>query len=188
VINSEGFGVTIFVNHNADFNKGAKVTATIFAPNGSIHTGKATTAVPSVMTGKFIAKTVNGEDNTYWYENTDCACGIIAGSPFAAREVSTPQMVTETAKEQVASPLTFMSIKAYPNPFSNEIHLKIYTMDIETPILLKVYSVNGELIENRNDVTYDSGDILLGRSLPSGTYIIQVTQGKNIQVERVIKQ
>ena len=187
VINSDGLGLTFYVNHNVDFNKGAKVTATVFAPNGSIHTGKATNTTPNMMTGKFIAKTVNGEDWTYWYENTDCPCGLIPGSPFAMREIKNLEVITEPAKEQIVNPITLMSIKAYPNPFSNEIHLKVYTLDVETPIQLKVYNINGEVTESKNDITYDSGDILVGKNLPTGTYILQVRQGNNLQVEKVVK-
>ena len=60
-------------------------------------------------------------------------------------------------------------------------------MDIKTPIVVRVFDAGGQLLEDRADITYDSGDILIGKTLPAGTYIIQVQQGKNIQIERVVK-
>ena len=163
------------------------MTATIYAPNGTISTDNATAAVPNIMKGQFIGKKVNGQDYTYWYENTDCPCTVTSGGSML---IKTPATDNESIVKQDATlitPASIMSIKAYPNPFSNEVHLRVYTMDTKTPINVKIFDASGVLQENRTDITYDSGDILIGRTLPGGIYLIQVTQGKNIQVARVVK-
>lgn len=75
----------------------------------------------------------------------------------------------------------------YPNPFSNEIHLRVYTKDITTPIVVKVFDASGTEVEVRNHIMFDSDDILIGNGLPAGVYVIQVIQGTNIQVQRIVK-
>jgi hypothetical protein len=184
-INAAAYGVMFHVNHNASFGKGSEVTATVYAPNGNIHVEKASAATPNIMTGKFIAKDINGDDYTYWYENTDCPCSTGSGSPLA-RTIAPAPATAEPAKAAPADGSAFM-IKTYPNPFSNEVHLRVYTLDTETPVSLKIFDASGQILEVKENISYELGDMLIGKSLPAGMYLIQVTQGKNMQVERVVK-
>ena len=77
---------------------------------------------------------------------------------------------------------TFKAV-AYPNPATS-----VFTLDVNlakgTSAGVQVYDMAGRFIEKRQ---IKSGPTQLGANYPSGTYILKVSQGKNLQSLQVIK-
>lgn len=180
-INPDDKQVIFHVNGNVTINKGADVTATIFAPNGTIQTQNATASVPSVMTGKFIGKKVFGGDYTYWYENTACPCNSGSGAPVS--RVITP--VVETEKQ----PLSVKDIKvnAYPNPFSNTTTISFTLPEAETKARLVIYDATGSIVRelfngNVKGLNEYQFEFNADNSMPSGMYYYRLETGNGKSV------
>ncbi len=77
------------------------------------------------------------------------------------------------------------AVSAYPNPFTGLLHLKIQSSSNDD-MNLKVYSITGQLVEERTALIY-SGDITVGSNYAPGIYIVQVKQGENSQQIKVVK-
>jgi len=79
------------------------------------------------------------------------------------------------------------SIKAIPNPFSDEFTLNlttIYTGDVQ----VKVYNMLGKLIEEKI-ISFDpTSTIRLGSNFQSGIYNVLITQNENTQSFKIIKR
>ena len=75
-------------------------------------------------------------------------------------------------------------VVAYPNPATS-----VFTLDVNlvkgTSAGVQVYDMAGRLIEK---LQIKSGPTQLGANYPSGTYILKVSQGKNLQSLQVIKR
>ncbi len=172
-INPDGMQVTFHVNGNVTINKGASVTATIYAANGTIQTQNTTASVPSVMTGKFIAKKVVGGDNTYWYESTACPCAVSSGAPVFRMN----SQATDIKPQPVKVSGELFEIKAYPNPFSDNAMIS-FMSSIDANVRLAVYNNVGQEVEKLYD-----GSVLAnkehqyqfnGSKQPAGMYYIRL--------------
>ncbi|MBK9328918.1 MAG: T9SS type A sorting domain-containing protein [Sphingobacteriales bacterium] len=178
-INPDGMQVTFHVNGNVTINKGAAVMATIFAPNGNIQTQNATASVPSVMTGKFIAKKVVGGDYTYWYENTACPCVIDSGAPIFRLNSQATDVKPQPALQVSAA----LEIKAYPNPFSDNATIS-FSSPKDVILRLAVYNNVGQEVEKIFDgaVTANKENQYQfnGSKQPAGIYFIRLetSEGK----------
>ena len=75
--------------------------------------------------------------------------------------------------------------KIYPNPFSNEFRLAIESSNDEA-VYVRIFNINGQLVEERKEVTSGS-EINMGSNFASGVYIVQIKQGDNTKVLRIIK-
>jgi hypothetical protein len=80
-------------------------------------------------------------------------------------------------------PETFKAV-AYPNPATS-----VFTLDVNlakgTSAGVQVYDMAGRFIEK---LQVQSGPTQLGANYPSGTYILKVSQGKNLKSLQVIKR
>jgi hypothetical protein len=177
--NPNQYKVTVYAE-SADVGKGSTVYANLYVTK-DLKTKKSSAADPTRMYGLFIADKVNGDDYTYWNFGTFC-------NTCTSTLARTAPQGTNAADDEKALPQgsTFM-IKTYPNPFSGEVHLRVYTLDAKTPVSLKIFDASGHVLDVKENISYDAGDVLIGKSLPAGIYLIQVTQGKDTQVERVLK-
>ena len=76
------------------------------------------------------------------------------------------------------------TVVAYPNPTTS-----VFTLDVNlakgTSAGVQVYDMAGRLIEK---LQIKSGPTQLGANYPSGTYILKVSQGKNLKSLQVIKR
>ena len=181
--NLEQYRVTVYAGGNVEVDKGSTVYSNIYAEDKDIHTKNSKNAAPINMYGMFIGKQVKGEDNTFWNYGTFCnSC-----TPLALRSSGTEETEqTNIAVKAGVRDVSFMSIKAYPNPFSNEMHLLVNSPDQQTAISVKVMDITGRIFETRNEIV-SGNDVVIGKSLSKGVYIIQVTQGENKQVTRIVK-
>jgi len=76
------------------------------------------------------------------------------------------------------------NLRAYPNPFSDQIHLRIESSNYDD-LQIRIFDMLGQLIQD-NKYAYSS-DITIGTTLSAGVYMIQVVQGENKKVLQVIK-
>lgn len=178
-INPDGMQVTFHVNGNVTINKGASVTATIFAPNGTIQTQNATATGPSVMAGKFIGKKVVGGDYTYWYENTACPCVIGSGAPIFRLNSQAADVKPQPAVKMSGA----LEINAYPNPFSDNATIS-FSSPKDVSVRLAVYNNVGQEVVKLYDGTvaaYKENQYLFnGSKQPAGMYFIRLetSEGK----------
>ncbi|MDB5281429.1 MAG: large protein, partial [Bacteroidota bacterium] len=77
------------------------------------------------------------------------------------------------------------AVSVYPNPFTDQFHLKIETTSGEN-ITYRIYDVTGKVMQEVRSAAYDE-NIAFGNNFSSGMYFIQVQQGDNIKVLRIIK-
>ena len=78
------------------------------------------------------------------------------------------------------------NVKVYPNPTSGIIHLVVQTIERSTPIRIRIYNLLGEVVYS-NDLTGKNTDEITFVNIPPGMYQLQVIQGNNIEVVKVIR-
>jgi hypothetical protein len=82
---------------------------------------------------------------------------------------------------------TSFSVKAYPNPYSENFNLSVTTSS-EDKVGIVVYDMTGRLIERREVRPSDMVEQQIGDRYPSGVYNVVVTQGEEVKTVRVIKR
>lgn len=87
-----------------------------------------------------------------------------------------------TAQEQTNNEFT---VVLYPNPFSDQFHLKLSTSGTE-PVTIAVYTIDGKLLTEKTEEPVNS-DIIMGSGIAAGVYVVQVKQGDRTKVLRLIK-
>jgi hypothetical protein len=83
------------------------------------------------------------------------------------------------------SPDNEFSVSVYPNPFTEQFHLKIESTGGER-VSYKIYDVTGKTLQEVDGAGSDA-DITLMSSFASGIYFIQVRQGDKSKVVRIVK-
>src|SRR5690606_38663680 len=73
------------------------------------------------------------------------------------------------------------SIKIYPNPVKNELHINLNT-NFETTV--EIYNVLGRKMLNQ---TIQNSEIISTENLSSGVYILKLTQGNQTMTKKLIK-
>ena len=76
-------------------------------------------------------------------------------------------------------------VKLYPNPTPGDFNIQVITSSPE-PIRARILDLTGVEIQASTQVS-KQGLIGLARKLPGGTYFVEVTQGKNRQVLKLIR-
>jgi hypothetical protein len=109
------------------------------------------TPIPTIMTGKFIAKRVYSGNFTYWYQRVECPCSAGSGAPvfIAANAEDQNQTSTTTPQPQdTEDKLTTGPIKvsAYPNPFRDQATIA-FTSPVDDNVRLVVLSPTGNEVE-----------------------------------------
>jgi hypothetical protein len=78
-----------------------------------------------------------------------------------------------------------LDIKVYPNPFASQFHLNIYSSSDEN-VDVKILDITGQLIFEKHEMSI-SDNVMFGDGLASGIYFVQVIQGEQTKVVRIIK-
>ena len=73
-----------------------------------------------------------------------------------------------------------------PNPIRNYFTLKIQSNSKEV-FQLRVLDVSGRIVETRNGMAANT-TLRVGNNFQAGMYLIEVTQGKQQQILKLIKQ
>jgi M6 family metalloprotease-like protein len=89
---------------------------------------------------------------------------------------------------KVNTPEKFSLSQNYPNPFNNSTHIN-YTLPFDSHISLKIYNVNGQLVETLEEDYKKSGEYRIpfnGDDLASGIYLYKLNAGEYSAVHKMI--
>ncbi|HYD92415.1 MAG TPA: T9SS type A sorting domain-containing protein, partial [Flavobacterium sp.] len=96
---------------------------------------------------------------------------------------------TATVIENVVP--VFTDVKIYPNPFSNQTKVE-YSIETKSDIEIKLFDISGREIKALVSEEQAAGTytyVIDGRNLnlAEGTYLLRFINGKNKQLEKIIK-
>ncbi|WP_284653651.1 T9SS type A sorting domain-containing protein, partial [Flavobacterium terrisoli] len=80
-----------------------------------------------------------------------------------------------------------MSVKVYPNPYTDNFNLSLTTSN-DSKVTVAVYDMVGRVIETRELSPRESSEVKIGDKYPSGVYNIVVTQGEDVRTLKVVKR
>jgi len=79
-----------------------------------------------------------------------------------------------------------LTITALPNPSRNYFTLRVQS-NSEEALQLRVFDVSGRIVETRNGMAANT-TLRVGNNFQAGMYLIEVTQGKQQQILKLIRQ
>ena len=79
-----------------------------------------------------------------------------------------------------------LEVAAYPNPYTDQFHLKIQSGSADSNIHIKIFDVNGRLMEEQINSS-GTTDVMLGKGYSAGIYIVQLRQGDVNRELRMVK-
>ena len=91
-----------------------------------------------------------------------------------------------TYSESLTDNISGCEISIYPNPTTENISIRIGSYEEDRNIVASLYSPLGVCIERREINTDMTGFNLFG--LPSGTYILELNDGKERRIWKIIKK
>ena len=128
-----------------------------------------------------------------WFDNDGylirCYIEGWEGSYFAEKylEITWDSVVSN---EDQIQPTNLFSIDTYPNPFRQDLSIKINNKD-SVPSEINIYNIKGQLVRTWKDVkSYEliwDGKDTSNQPVKSGIYLIKAKQGKDISTAKVLK-
>jgi hypothetical protein len=91
---------------------------------------------------------------------------------------------TTTTRAIEAEAVKGMSVKVYPNPTTSNFNVQVNSGNNEV-VRLKVMDAQGRAIRTLTIAPYQT--VNLGADLKAGAYLVEIRQGKDVRVERLIK-
>jgi large repetitive protein len=164
----------------------SQVTANIMVPVGKLHVhGGNDISRPIIMTGWYIIEKLDGHGKYVYWNKYDCS-NPAPSMQFVNKveEIKNPIVIAPAPVEPKASKELFKA-NVYPNPSAVEFTLQVISSSNE-PIWVRIIDMNG-VVRSLNKVLSKTNIIKVGASLASGTYIAEVSQGKNKQVIKLVK-
>jgi len=125
------------------------------------------------------------------YRTSDTENCILSGT-YAGKNIVLPPKSITTIALQVASQISGLQtnpkeenqLLAFPNPFSNELTLNL--QNFSNRAVVEVSNLSGQILYREKVENITSGKI--GSELPSGMYILGITDGKKRIVNKIIKR
>lgn len=77
-------------------------------------------------------------------------------------------------------------VTVMPNPTHDQFTLKIQSSDLYQKINLRIMDVAGRVIETKQDINKNE-TVQLGHAYKAGTYMVEITQGQNHKLIRLVK-
>jgi hypothetical protein len=116
---------------------------------------------------------------------------------YYQHQISVPVIVSTSAAiavsgEGVASSLSkvpeadMFDATAMPNPSQTYFDLKVQSPDKVDPLNVRIMDIAGRVIETKSNVGFGE-TIRLGEQYRAGTYLVEVRQGQNIKVLKLVK-
>ena len=168
IVNPTSKNVVFYVEEE-NFEVKAKntfITASIYIPTEDL---KVEGYGPCFMTGRFIAKYIDGHAGHVTWNSYDCA------SP----PPTTPIIPTQTEN------ITKMEVLAFPNPTNDFFNLQLKT-DGSDQVSIRLLAISGKVIQK---LTGTPGQIFrIGDGLLPGIYIAELSQGKEKVMVKLVKQ
>jgi hypothetical protein len=93
---------------------------------------------------------------------------------------------SSTADEMETEAISGFDAVAFPNPFADAFTLNIRSESHEA-VVVRVYDMNGKLLENRNLQVSEAATVVIGGNLAAGMYHVTVMQGDNLKTMKMIK-
>jgi len=95
---------------------------------------------------------------------------------------------SSTSISELSLPIEYNLHQPFPNPFNptTTISFSIPNSDM---VSVKVYNINGQLVETMVDEYYNVGEYTInwnGNSQPSGVYLVRMESGEFVQTQKVI--
>lgn len=93
-----------------------------------------------------------------------------------------------TDKQSKAAPAAQISMQVQPNPFSSQTNLN-YVTNQNGAVNISIYNAQGTQLSIKNEMSYtgkNSFDLNMA-NLPNGIYYIEVSDGVNVNLQRVVK-
>jgi hypothetical protein len=149
--------------------------------------GKTTYLWSTGATTRFIeAKTTGSYDVTV---TSVAGCSAAASSVnVSAVDCTNGGQDSKTSSTAITSGSlnTAFDANVFPNPYSAQFNLLVTSSNTTDNVNVKIFNVNGQLVEERTGVAIGS-EVALGNNYTSGFYIVQVQQGQTTRQLRVIK-
>ena len=143
--------------------------------DATLLSGQGTTSI-SVS---YPSTTINGLITVKSFSN--CA---ISSTRSLAIKLSACAPLSPLTKGVSVSTSSEMKLSVYPNPTVNNFNLKVITADVDAT-MVRVLDVQGRLCKELKVAPFQT--INFGAELKSGTYLIEVRQGKMMKLGRVVK-
>src|SRR5262249_51642346 len=152
------------------------ITANVYIKKGSLNVN----GNVILMKGWFIAEKVVNDGKLVIWDDNNCT------SSNAAREfadASKTKLVTGTEGETETKEQ--LTVKVNPNPATDHFTLHIASNN-DSPVSMRVTDLSGRLITVRPGISSNS-KIDIGSDWRSGVYFVEVVQGKEKKVIKLIK-
>ena len=183
VVNPDNYKVIFYLGNSnggsVNFNVGSggntRVNASMYIPNGTLAVsgdGNNTTN----MTGKFIAGQVSSGSRVTW-NSFDCA----SAPAITTNTLDVDQAVTKEIPDEQEQEMT---VQVMPNPSQSYFTL-VFKSSSDEAAEIKVYDMAGRQVDQKRGAKGES--IRFGGQLVQGMYIVEVRQGTNQKLLKVIK-
>jgi hypothetical protein len=86
-----------------------------------------------------------------------------------------------------AEPVTSLSVTVSPNPTMGSFILEVRSIDLKTPVTIRVMNANGVVIESFRNLQIGN-NLRFGNAYRGGNYYAEIIQGNNRKVVRLVKQ
>lgn len=163
-----------------------QVTVNVMMPNGGMEVGGGKLNRTTVMTGWYIIdKLASSGKYIYWNRYN---CGSVEVPSFTQLNQTD---IKETLKESVIAPSPTVNdkfdVKLYPNPVinGNRFNLVVSSQSLE-PVRVRVLDLKGEVILYI-PVMLKNSNVDMGSNFIGGTYFVEVKQGVNRKIVKLIK-
>ncbi len=95
---------------------------------------------------------------------------------------------SSTSISELSLPIEYNLHQPFPNPFNPTTTIS-FTIPNSDMVSVKVYNINGQLVETMVDEYYNVGEYTInwnGNSQPSGVYLVRMESGEFVQTQKVI--
>ena len=157
-----------------------QVTANIMIPHGKlqIHGGDD----GCIMTGWYIIEKLNSDGkNTTWNPYTCAVCSVPSGPSY----VYIPEVKETPVVKEEPKPVESFKVTVFPNPSTSDFSIRVLSRSTE-PIVVRVMDMNG-VVKGVSNMISKGSTVKVGANLIGGTYMAEITQGKNRQVVKMVK-
>jgi peroxiredoxin family protein len=154
---------------------------------GSTGTIDSGTVTSRIITVKYTSNAAAGAGDSIRLRYTTAGCG---NSAIKAQKLSNlvktgcvPSIAKNTSRVQ-ATIATSMEVKVYPNPTTSQFNVQVKSSGTEEAVV-RVLDVTGRFI--KNVIISSNSNVNVGSDLKAGAYMLEVRQGKEVKIIRVVK-
>ena len=168
------WAVQCFAGENVTVDRSADISAMIYTLK-DLRLEKASVTAPTIMTGLFIAKNINAQDNVHWYRAETCPADHRRDLAERSEERSEAQLKL------------FGSMQISPNPASEETQV-LFQLETNGEATLQLLDAAGRLLQTeRLAGTHGVNEFRLRLGgIPEGVYTLQVMAEGQREVGKLV--